>query len=145
MMTPPQPTESHRRLHQLVGTFEVAVEGGGHARATTRLGPGGLFVVADFEQLEGDRVVFAGHGTYGYDADESCYTMYWFDSMTSGGFVTPARGSWTDEGLVFRSEVGGRHGRYTYRFSPEGYTFELAHAPDGQRWTTAMTCHYRRV
>jgi len=153
-MVPPALSDAHAKLERLLGVFEVdetlapspgMPEGGTtRARSTSTLDCGGRFVVTEYAQLDGEQVTFEGHGVYGYDPDEDCYTMYWFDSMTPGGFTTPARGTWDGDTLVFRSERPGRHGRYTYQFNEAGYTFQLEQSEDGQRWTPLMSSVYRR-
>ena len=145
-MSPPV-TPHHRRLHRLLGTFSVeqtlADGSTSPARAHTRMGPGERYVIADYEQHHEGRLVFSGHGVYGYDPDEACFTMVWFDSATSDGFTEPARGQWHDDNtLAFVRTTPHGRGRYTYRFTERGYTFELAHAHADEPWSVVMTCIY---
>lgn len=148
------PTEHHRALHRMIGEFEISETlapspwmpqgGSATARSHTRLDCGGLFVVAEYEQFDGETTNFSGHGVYGYDAAEDCYSMYWFDSMTPRGFVTPAKGRLEGDTLTFVRHGDGHHGRYTYRFDDEGYTFRLEQSDDGETWTVMMDSVYRR-
>jgi len=143
------------KLSALVGTFTVretlepspSMPDGGTATATsvTRMDCAGRFAVTDYTQLEHGEVVFAGHGVYGYDPHEDCYTMYWFDSATPGGFVNVARGSWQDDTLTFVRESGEGWGRYTYKFADGGYAFRLERSSDGQEWSTLMSSVYTPV
>ncbi len=148
-------TVARNKLTALVGTFDVhevlapspsMPEGGtARARSVSRLECGGLFVVTDYAQLQDDEVVFCGHGVYGYDAHESCYTMYWFDSATPRGFVPPARGTWKDDTLTFVRHAEHGWGRYTYRFADDGYQFRLETSPDGETWSVLMNSVYTRT
>ena len=148
-------TAPRDKLLALVGTFAVqetlepspSMPDGGVAAATsvTRMECAGRFAITDYAQLDDGEVVFAGHGVYGYDAQQACYTMYWFDSATSGGFVDVARGSWQDDTLTFVRDGENGWGRYTYTFVDGGYTFRLERSSDGQEWSTLMSSVYTRV
>ncbi len=148
-------TDPRDKLRALTGTFTVREtlapspsEPGGStasAKSVTRMDCGGRFAIADYAQLEAGEVVFAGHGVYGYDAKQGCYTMYWFDSATPGGFINPARGSWQGDTLTFVREGEDSWGRYTYEFADDGYTFRLERSTDGQQWSTLMRSVYTRV
>lgn len=120
---------------------------GGTASATsvTRMDCAGRFAIADYAQLDNGKVAFAGHGVYGYDPGERRYTMYWFDSATHGGFVTPARGTWKANTLTFVREGEDGWGRYTYDFTDDGYTFRLERSADGNTWSTLMDSIYTRT
>ena len=103
-----------------------------------------LFLITDYQQFRGEEVTFRGHGVYGYDPETDRYSMYWFDSMTGGGFIVPARGTWVGDTLVFQREGPTGHGRYTYVVGEKGYEFKMEHSPDGETWNVLMTSVYQR-
>lgn len=107
-----------------------------------RLGCNDLFLVSDYTQLKDGKPGFIGHGVYGWDAKESCCTMYWFDSMTPGGFVTPARGTWEGDVLTFRHREP-QHVRYVYTFGGDGsLAFRIEMSQHGDAWKCFMEAKY---
>lgn len=154
-MQVPLPTEHHRRLTRLVGlwTGEVRpLHGAGGAEEPRhqgvldcRLACGDLFLVSDYLQLAGGRAVFRGHGVYGWDATESCHTMYWFDSMSPSGFTQVARGRWEDEILTFE-HVEPRRVRYVYRFEAgDRVVFRIEVSQDGATWQGVTEVPFARA
>src|SRR5438874_1867217 len=84
----PQPTEHHRKLAALEGTWTGAEKlypspwgPGGQATGRTRskLSIDGFFLVQDYEEEKDGQVVFHGHGVMGYEPREQSYLWYWFD------------------------------------------------------------------
>jgi hypothetical protein len=152
----PQPTESHKKLHRLAGTW-VGEETlhpspwgpGGKAtgRSTIRVDVDGFFVIQDYTEEQDGRVNYRGHGVFGWDDRQKSYIWYWVDSL---GEIPPApsRGQWTGDTLVFESEsLPGRRGRYTYQFLDDAsYRFAIANSGDGGKtWQTFMEGTYRRA
>lgn len=86
------------------------------------MGLDGFFLLTDYEEERGGQVAFRGHGVYGWDQREQCYTMHWFDSMGDGA-PTLARGQW--EGA-------------------DRYQFRLEHSSDGKEWRPMMEGTYTR-
>jgi hypothetical protein len=139
-MDMPRPTAAHERLHVLVGewfgheTLSPSPWGpGGEAlgRSTCRLAMDGFFVVQDYEEEKDGKVVFRGHGVYGYDAQADQYAWYWVDSMGSVP-AAPSRGSWEGDVLTFRSKGPHGEGRYTFRFEGDRtYHFRIDNSFDG--------------
>jgi hypothetical protein len=139
-MEMPKPTEEHRRLHVLAGEWagdEILSPSpwgpGGPAvgHYTYRVDLDGFWVVQDYYEEKDGRVVFRGHGLFGYDAQTKEYCWYWVDSM---GFVpaAPSRGRWEGDTLLFTSHSPQGQGRYTIRFSGERtYHFKLENSFDG--------------
>lgn len=150
----PQPTEFHKKLTAMVGEWKGeetlhpnawSPEGSKTtSKLVARLAFGGFFVVSDYMQYRDGQVTFEGHGIYGYDTFQNKFTMHWFDSMgvDPGG---PAMGVWEGNRLVFQSSHPLGHGRYTYEFSPERYTFRLENSKDGQNWCNFMDGVYRKA
>ncbi len=106
---------------------------------------GGLFLVTDYEQERDGRVVFRGHGVYGWDPKGQRYSMTWCDSMTHG-IPAICFGKWEGETLTFES--AGEHGKARYIYSLDGsdrYVFRLEVSPDGVSWTPFLEGRYRKV
>jgi uncharacterized protein DUF1579 len=149
----PQPTEHHRKLAALEGTW-TGVEklypspwgpgGPAKGRTSSRLSIEGFFLVQDYEEEQDGRVVFRGHGVMGYDPQEQSYLWYWFDSMGSAP-PKPSRGKWEGDTLTFLSESPGQRSRYTYRFeSADQYSFKIEGARGGSDWMPFMEASYSR-
>ena len=154
-MEMPQVTEHHRKLSFLSGkwTAEETMypspwdpQGGKAAgRIESTVGMDGFFVVSDYVQERGGQVSYRGHGVYGYDATENCYTMHWFDSI---GCVppSPARGRFSGDSLTFEQRNPMGHSRYIYTLRGDGkYYFKIENSQDGKQWVTFMDAEYRRV
>jgi hypothetical protein len=154
-MQMPQPAAEHARLRRLEGTWKGtetmhpmawAPQGGtADGIMEARMTCHGLFLVIDYRQLKGADASFAGHGVYGWDAAESCYTMHWFDSMTPGGFCKPVRGRWEGDTLTF-AHAAPQHVRYVYRLhSADDLEFRIESSQDGDAWQCFMEARYRRA
>lgn len=152
----PHPTDNHRRLHRLAGTWVGAeqLEGSPSDAGSTAVGRfsmwvgiDGLFVLQDYLEEKDGRVVYRGHGVFGWDGPRSSYTWYWVDSM--GGVPTaPARGQWEGDKLAFENTpVGNQRGRYTYTFlSPDSFHFQIESSQDGGKtFQTFMQGTYKRT
>src|SRR5262245_33299093 len=133
-MDMPKPSDKHRRLHVLVGTWAGEEKlspspwgpgGAAVGRSVCRAEMEGFFVIQDYVEEKEGRIVCRGHSVFGYDAQSDEYTWYWVDSM---GFppAAAARGRWEGDTIVFRSKSPQGEGRYTYRFEGDHtYHFRL--------------------
>lgn len=153
-MEMPTATEEHRKLHRLAGnwigeeTLQPSPWGpGGPAvgRVSAHVVLDGMFVTSDYVEEKDGKVVFRGHGVFGWDAGSRTVTWYWFDSM-GGTPPAPSRGTWEGDTLVLRVEGGGAEGRYTYRFQGnDRYQFRIENSFDrGKSWVKFMEGTYRR-
>lgn len=153
-MDMPKPQEQHRKLQSLAGTWTGEEKmhpsawdpKGGQAkgRFESRLDLDGFFLTSDYVQERSGQVTYRGHGVFGYDPSERCYTMHWFDSMGSP-CATPARGTWVGNRLMFLQRTPMGHARYTYTFEEEGrYSFMMENSQDGERWAPMMEGKYSR-
>lgn len=151
----PQVTDEHRRLSFLTGTWagEETLQPspwdphGGKAtgRIESRTDLDGFFVVADYTQDRGGQCNYRGHGVYGYDPMEKCYTLHWFDSFGMAP-ASPARGQFTGDTLTFENRTPMGYGRYVYVLKGDGrYAFRMETSQDGRQWMTFMDAEYRRV
>jgi hypothetical protein len=89
-MQMPTPTDDHRKLHRLAGTWigeerlEPSPWGPGGAavgRITARVALDGLFVVSDYVEEKDGKISFGGHSVFGWDPAARNVTWYWFDTM----------------------------------------------------------------
>jgi hypothetical protein len=150
----PQPTPEHRKLAAMAGSW-TSVEtlhpnawtpNGGKrtGRSQARVAVDGFFVLCDYEQSDAGRVVYRGHGVYGYDVAKKRWSMHWFDSM--GG--VPAHlvwGSWEGDTLTYETSGPQGWSRYVYRFEKDGvYVFSILTSPDGAKWTALMDGRFTR-
>jgi hypothetical protein len=150
----PEPGEQHRKLQALAGTW-VGEEtlypspwdqtgGSATGRMEGRMGLDGFFLIGDYTQERGGQVTYRGHGVYGYDAGQGCWTLNWFDSM-GGGAWEPSRGTWEGNVLTFSQQNPMGHGRYIYTFESEGrYRFRIEQSQDGKSWAPFMDSVYTR-
>lgn len=154
-MERPRPTEHHARLARLAGEWTgdetlSATPDVPEQRATTghfdnRMGVDGFYLINDYTQQRDGKVVFRGHGVYGWDEASERYTMRWFDSMGRDP-GPPVLGEWAGDTLTFAAK--GPHGqaRYVYRIDGnDAFEFRIEVSNDGQQWTTMMAGRYTRV
>jgi len=153
-MEMPRPTEAHRRLHQMAGSWkgEETVHPspwdprGGTATGAieSRVALDGFAVVQDYVQSKGGRPVFTGHAVFTWDASRGSYLMYWFDCMGLPPAV-PSPGTWTDDAAVFVDENPMGRSRYTYQFpTPNEMTMKIEMSLDGSTWRPFLEGAYRR-
>lgn len=152
----PRPNEHHQRLHRLVGSWTGSEElspssfgpgGAATGRFTMRAEVDGFFVLQDYLEEKDGRIVYRGHGIFGWDDQQKNYTWYWVDSMGSAP-AAPSRGHWEGEALIFEhTPVGDQRGRYTYQFTGDDILgFQIESSKDGgQTWTKFMEGHYQRA
>jgi hypothetical protein len=150
----PQPSPEHLRLHRLAGTWSGDEKilpspwdpKGGPARGTlrARVDLDGFFLVTEYVEERDGEVCYRGHGVYGWNGRDGCYTMHWFDSLGDGS-PAPARGRWEGDRLVFESQGPLGFSRYVYDLDgDDAYTFRIENSQDGKSWTALMEALYRR-
>src|SRR6059036_860769 len=153
-MEMPTVQEQHRKLQTLVGTWTGEEKlspspwdpkgGAATSRTETRSDLDGFFFTTDYVQERGGKVSYRGHGVFGWDPSEKCYTMHWFDSMGSP-CNTPARGRWEGDKLTFEHRTPMGHARYIYTFEKDGrYGFRIDNSQDGKQWSNFMDGRYTR-
>ena len=128
-------------LHSPAGTEP---EGQAEGRFSNRIFEG-RYLVNEYEQSVDGKVVFRGHGIYGFDPGSKCYSMYWVDSNgTPPG--SPLLGVFEENQLVFLKRGDGGTTRYAYRFDAENcFRFGLSVSADGQIFQPVLTGRYERV
>src|SRR5688572_30810351 len=85
----PKPTAEHQKLAASVGSWDAVIEAMGEdgkpqttkGVSEVRLGPGGFWVIDDFNGSFGG-MPFVGHGVTGWDAAKGKYVGTWVDSMS---------------------------------------------------------------
>lgn len=153
-MNLPVPSEGHRRLEKLDGTWvgeeimhpsQWDPEGGSATgRNRNRVSLGGFAVVTDYEQVRHGEISFTGHGVYTYSPEEDQVTLHWFDSIGSPPEVF--RGGFDGDVLTLGHGGPGMHARMTYDLSEGGImkgTMEMS--PDGEDWKLLFEAVYRRL
>lgn len=153
-MEMPKLTEQHRKLERLVGTWmgeetihPMPWDKGGKAtsRWSAHLDLDGFWLISDYQQTRNGQPSYRGHGVFGFDPDRKQYSMYWFDTMTTGT-TEPMFGTWEGDVLTFQSKSPQGWNRQTFRFTAEGsYRFTIENSQDGKRWTPFIEATFRRV
>jgi len=153
-MQMPKPSKFHKKLEALVGDWsgdEVMHPSpwdpkGGTAkgRYKARVIAGGFGVAQEYEQKQGGKVVFTGHGVFGYDPTEGCYLWHWSDCM-SGVPCVATKGKWEGNKLVWQHQGPMGHARYTHTFLRGGkVAFTMESSPDGKEWSPMMEGLYTK-
>lgn len=153
-MQMPKPTKFHKKLEAFAGDWtgdEVMHPSpwdpkGGTAKGKyrARVIADGFGVAQDYEQRKGGKVVFTGHGVFGYDPQEQCYLWHWSDSM-SGVPCTATKGKWEGNKLVWSNQSPMGHARYTHTFLRGGKMgFSIETSQDGSSWSVMMEGDYTK-
>lgn len=152
-MEMPVPTEKHRALERLVGTWS-----GEETMAASDFGPGGKFtgkvrnvraldgfaVVQDYDQEQGGKVAFRGHGVFRYEPAGDKYEMIWFDTFGAPGSHMVGGFAGDVLTLTVKASMGfvraswnlGRKDEYAYLMEVSG---------DGSNWMKFIEATYRRT
>jgi hypothetical protein len=153
METPGQgPLDQHRKLEVFTGNwvgeekiYPSPWDGGpASGRMESRMALDGFFLITDYTEERGGTVSYRGHGVYGWDPQDQCYTMHWFDSM--GGIAKIwAKGRWEGDVLTYQHQHERGHSRYVYTLQGSGqYHFKIESSQDGKAWMTFMEGTYRK-
>jgi hypothetical protein len=149
----PQPSDQHRELVVLAGDWVgednlhptpwAPLRRTAIGRFTSRIGVDGMFLVSDYEEEREGKIVFRGHGVYGWDAKRERYTMFWFDSM--GMSPNETLGVWQGDELVFSGSGEGGKSRYVYTVTgPDKMAFRIESSKGGETWNRIMEGEYTR-
>ncbi len=155
IMQMPQPTDEHRRLGRLPGTW-VSEDtmypspwdpkgGTAKGRMTAHMGLGGFHLISDWGQERDGRVNFEGHGVFGWDPRGKCQTMHWLDSM-GVEHGAPHFGAWEGNTLTLThktTHMGFR--RQVYDVGERGFRLRLEYSQDGRQWATFLESAFRPV
>src|SRR4030095_7107668 len=57
--------------------------GPANGRMESRIALDEFFLISDHTEERGGQVSYRGHGVYGWDPQDQCYTMHWVDGMGS--------------------------------------------------------------
>jgi hypothetical protein len=152
-MEMPHPTEAHRKLHLLAGTWRGdetlapspwdPAGGKARGRVENRESLDGFAVIQDYAQERNGRVTFRGHGIFGYDASRKRYTLHWFDNVGMGVSVFDG----TFEGNILTLVATSPQGqtRAVWDFStPGSYRNRMEVSGDGRSWNPFMEGTYTR-
>jgi hypothetical protein len=155
-MDMPKPSDNHKKMQALAGTWRGEEQihpspwdpkgGSAVGKIVSRMDLDGFFLISDYLEERDGAVHYKGHGVYGWDPKESCFTMYWFDSMGGAAPAGPAKGTWEGNVLTFRMQNPMGHSKYVYTFDGDGrYRFGIEQSQDGKQWATFMEGRYTRL
>jgi Protein of unknown function (DUF1579) len=149
-MERPKPTEQHKKLEKLAGKWigEEKIQSSPHASETKATGTfdfrmdlGDLFMITDYVEKAGDKVLLAGHGVIGWDAKKKNYTLHWFDTFGSPPGA-PGTGQWENDTLKFHQEGSGNT---IFELADGGLIFKIEMDVDGKGFKPIIVGKYRRV
>ena len=152
-MDMPQPTAEHLELAAFAGSWVgeeilhpspwAPEKRAAIGRFENRIGVDGLYLITDYEEEREGKIVFRGHGVYGWDAARERFTMFWFDSM--GFSPNETLGTWQGDTLTYTNRGPHGHARYVHQIADAStYRFSIENSRDGEAWTLIMEGTYRR-
>ena len=152
-MEMPKPTDAHKKLEMLVGTWEGeekmhpspwSPEGGtAMGKVVNHTALDGFTVIQDYEQTAHGQTTFTGHGVFEWNPKESTYIMYWWDNY--GSPASLFRGNFDGKVLTLTGKGEMGHNRVIFDLRETGgYAFKMDVSPDGKNWTTFMEGKYRK-
>jgi hypothetical protein len=148
-------SDGHQRLQALVGAWRGEEEvsdtqwadgGPATSEVLAQAEFGGQFVVQRYRQRRDGTISFGSHCVFGFDQQNSLFTMHQFDSM---GFVpvSPATGTWDGNTLTLLRSSSRGAARVIYDFDGgDSYRMRLEFQPIGSdAWQDMVRGLYRRV
>lgn len=104
----------------------------------------GFYLLVDYTEERGGKVVYRGHGVHGWEAREGRYLEYWFDNI---GVTPRSPNVATLEGNVYRyfSESPGGTNRFTYVFEGDTLRFSIEVAAADGGWKPMHEGAYTRA
>lgn len=161
-MPMPKPSPEMAKLSKMiVGTWNVSMkiepmpEMGqpnattGTGKDVTKLGPGGLSTVSDFNS-PGYAGGFRGHGVVWWDSNDQQFHSVWCDNMMPIGCEMAGTGKFDGDKLVmeYTSNAMGQkiHMKETMQpAGPDSYTFNFEMGPEGGALKPAMEFTYKKA
>jgi hypothetical protein len=147
-----QPTQQHEWLQKHVGTWDAAVSGSmgeSSGTCTYKAGPGGLWLVSDFDApIMG--MPFQGMEVLGFDPSDSTFNSVWVDSMTTTATLMKGTYDKDTKTLTLRGESVGPDGSKTPMTNVTRYpdadhmVFEMKGPGEDGKPMTYMTIEYTR-
>ncbi|MCC6573803.1 MAG: DUF1579 family protein [Planctomycetes bacterium] len=152
-MEMPKPTDAHKKLEQLVGTWAGDDKVFASQWSTESLKPtvcdvrsalDGFFLLMEYAEHTDGKVTYGGHGVIGYDAKNSCYTMHWFDN-----WGTPpsnvGRGQWVGDTLTFDWQYPDHKSRVTYTLDGGELIQRVEMDMDGKGFKPVIEGKYKKA
>jgi hypothetical protein len=104
----------------------------------------GFFLIADYTEERDGKVVYRGHGVYGWDPHAKTYTHFWFDNI---GFPPKGATHGTLDGTRFQyvTAEGPQQSRMTYDWKDGKFEFTIENSKDGKSWTPMHEGRYTRA
>lgn len=153
-ISPAKPGPEHKRLQELVGTWDCKMKMAGapeamDAVATYKSDLGGLWVASEFK-CDSPAFKFTGKGLDGYDTNKKKYVGTWADSLSTGlmvfeGTYDEKTKTTTMEGEGYNEQ--GKPAKYrnvTKETDDNHFTFEMFMIGDDGKATSAFTIDYTR-
>ncbi|MFQ5411817.1 MAG: DUF1579 family protein [Phycisphaerae bacterium] len=148
----PRPTEAHRQLEKLAGTWSGEEKlspspwdpkgGTATGRVENRSALDGFVVVQDYVQEREGAVSFRGHGVFSHDGEG--YVLHWWDTM--GVPPNVFRGQFEGDTLTMTCNDSQGQSRVVCTVpDSEHYTFRMDVSQDGKEWYTFMEGTYAKT
>jgi hypothetical protein len=133
-MEVPKPTDAHRKLQELVGTWKA------EEKMFPPGDPKGVMVVSHAN----NRSALDGHGIFTWDPTLQLYVLYWFDSMEPVANVL--QGSFDNKKLTMTNKSQQGYTRASWEIiSDKSYTYKLESSSDGNQWQAMVEGSYSRI
>jgi uncharacterized protein DUF1579 len=154
----PKPAPEMEKLSKLlVGNwtteekFEASdfmTAGTGKGSESTRLGPGGLSLVSDYQSKNVMGEVH-GHGMIWWDPKEQVFRNLWCDNIAPSGCELSGPGKWEGDNLVFHDETEMLGRKIVMKVTltdlkPDSHTFTVDVAGDNGEMQRSMIFRYTR-
>jgi len=148
----PQPTEAHKALKSMEGTWTATMKMEGTefpGEMTAKMECGGLWLASDYKTDFGG-LKFSGKGLDGYDTKKKRFVSVWVDSMTTAPMILEGEFNEGKKELVMTGKATNDQGQpinvrtVSKHESDDHHTFEMFEVKDDGTEKSMFTIDYKR-